>query len=297
MKTDAAAPNLMTTAEVADYLRLKERTVYEMAGRQQIPCSRATGKLLFSRSLIDAWVESRTEVPDGMSATVPRIYAGSSEPLLEWALRQSDAGLAILVKGSRQGLEYIANGEAMLAGTHLIDPATGEYGMERVRALVPRGDIVAIHWARRSQGLLVAPGNPLGVAGLKDAAARKLRFARRVDGAGSQALLDFLLGRAELSAEDLHYVGRPADSQDDLAGMIAAGEADCGIGIVGAARGLDFLPLWPSEAFDVVMRRRHYFEPPIQALFTFARTDTFRRHAEHLGGYDISGLGEVRLNT
>ena len=296
MKNDETAPNLMTTAEVADYLRLKERTVYEMAGRQQIPCSRATGKLLFSRSLIDAWVESRTEIPEGVSLTVPRIYAGSSEPLLEWALRQSGAGLAILVKGSRQGLEYIAEGEAMLAGTHLIDPDSGDYDMDRVRALVPRRDIVAIHWARRSQGLLVAAGNPLGVAGLEDAAARGLRFARRADGAGSQALLEYLLTRGGLSADSLSFVDPAAESQDDLAIMIAEGAADCGMGIEAAARGLGFLPLWPSEAFDLVMRRRDYFDPPVQALLAFARTDAFQRHAEHLGGYDISGLGEVRLN-
>ncbi len=290
------APALMTTAEVAEYLRLKERTVYEMAGRQQIPCSRATGKLLFSRPLIDAWVEARTEIPEGVTLAVPRIYAGSSEPLLEWALRQSGAGLAILVKGSRQGLEYIAAGEAMLAGTHLIDAVSGRYDMDRVRALAPRRDIVAIHWARRSQGLLVAASNPLGVTGLEDAAARKLRFARRVDGAGSQALLDFLLERAGLDADALAFVEPAAESQEDLAGMIAAGAADCGIGIQAASRGLDFLPLWPAEEFDLVMRRRDYFEPPIQALLAFTRTEAFRRHAGHLGGYDLAGLGEVRLN-
>jgi putative molybdopterin biosynthesis protein len=297
MKNEETAPTLMTTAEVAEYLRLKERTVYEMAGRQQIPCSRATGKLLFSRSLIDAWVESRTEIPEGVSLAVPRIYAGSSEPLLEWALRQSGAGLAILVKGSRQGLQYIADGEAVLAGTHLIDPGTGRYDMDRVRALVPRRDIVAIHWARRTQGLLVAAGNPLGLTGLADAAGRKLRFARRVDGAGSQALLEFLLRREGMSSDDLVFAEPSAESQDDLAGMIDEGSADCGIGIKAAARGLDFLPLWPCEEFDLVMRRRDYFEPPLQALLAFARSDAFRRHAEHLGGYDLSGLGEVRLNV
>ena len=296
MKTTETASNLLTTAEVADYLRLKERTVYEMAGRRQIPCSRATGKLLFSRSLIDAWIESRTEIPEGVTLTAPRIYAGSSEPLLEWALRQSGAGLAILVRGSRQGLDHIAEGEAMLAGTHLIDPESGDYDMDRVRALVPRRDIVAIHWARRSQGLLVAAGNPLEVRGLEDAAARGLRFARRADGAGSQALLQYLLTRADLSETSLSFVDPPAESQEDLATMIAEGAADCGMGIQAAARGLGFLPLWPSEAFDLVMRRRDYFEPPIQALLAFTRTDAFRRHAEHLGGYDVSDLGLVRLN-
>jgi putative molybdopterin biosynthesis protein len=86
---------LMTTAEVATYLRLKERTVYEMASKRQIPCTRATGKLLFSRKLIERWVEGRTELPLGYDAAPPPIYAGSSDPLLEWALRESGSGLAL----------------------------------------------------------------------------------------------------------------------------------------------------------------------------------------------------------
>jgi putative molybdopterin biosynthesis protein len=89
---------------------------------------------------------------------------------------------------------------------------------------------------------------------------------------------------------------RPAESEDDLASMIAMDEADCGLGIRAAAAGLDFVPLhW--EEFDLVMRRRDYFEPPVQALLAFARTETFARRASFLGGYDLTGLGEVRYNA
>jgi excisionase family DNA binding protein len=297
MKTAENATNLMTTSEVAEYLRLKERTVYEMVSRQQIPCSRATGKLLFSRQLIDAWVEAHTEMPAGHAARAPMIYSGSSEPLLEWALRQSGTGLAVLAGGSRQGLERIARGEAVLAGVHLLDAATGGYNIPQIKALVPRPDIVAIHWARRTQGLLVAPGNPLGIEGLADAARRRLRFARRPEGSGSQLLLQTLLARAGLRPDALNGGGREAETQGDLAGMVAMGEADCGLGIAGAAAGLGFLPLWPGEQFDLVLRRRDYFEPPFQALLAFARGEAFARRAGYLGGYDTSGLGEVRYNA
>ena len=285
---------LMTTSEVAEYLRLKERTVYDMAARNQIPCSRATGKLLFSRRLIDAWIEAHTRMPDGVVQNPPAIYAGSSEPLLEWALRQSGAGLAKLIGGSRAGLEAIARGEAALAGIHMIDPETGAYNLPQVRALVPQGDIVVIGWARRSQGLLLAAGNPLGVSGLGDAVARGLRIARRPEGAGSRVLLDHLLatdGLALETAADMPI----AETQEDLAGMVAMGEADCGLGIAATAGGLDFLPL-VREQFDLVMRRRDYFEPPVQALLAFCRSELFQRRADHLGGYDLSDLGNIRFN-
>jgi putative molybdopterin biosynthesis protein len=104
--------DLMTTAEVAAYLRLKERSVYEMASKRQIPCSRATGKLLFSRRMIDRWIEGRTELPPEAVAAPPAIYAGSSDPLLEWALRESGGGLAVLAGGSREGLARLAGGGA-----------------------------------------------------------------------------------------------------------------------------------------------------------------------------------------
>jgi excisionase family DNA binding protein len=297
MKNVDNAGALLTTGEVAAYLRMKERTVYDMVARRQIPCSRATGKLLFSRSLIDAWVEAHTEMPAGRNAVVPLIYAGSSDPLLEWALRQSGSGLAVLAGGSRRGLEAVARGDAMLAGVHLLDPETGDYNLPQVRALVPQGDVVVIHWAQRVQGLLVAAGNPLRIEGLRDLPQRGLRLARRAEGSGSQLLLEVLLGREGLSMDTIRAAGQVAETERDLASMIAIDEADCALGVAAAADGLDFLPLWPAESFDLVLRRRDYFEPAMQALLAFTRTEAFGRRAEHLGGYDLSDLGQVRFNA
>jgi putative molybdopterin biosynthesis protein len=127
---------------------------------------------------------------------------------------------------------------------------------------VPQSDIVAVHWANRTQGLLEA-----------------------------------LLGRSGLSLDAMNVAGGVAETQGDLAAMIAIGEAECGLGIAAAAGGLDFLPLWLSDCFDLVLRRRDYFEPPVQALLAFTRTDAFARQAEFLGGYDTAGLGEVRFNA
>ena len=186
---------LMTTLEVANYLRVKERTVYEMVSRQQIPCSRATGKLLFSRALIDAWIEANTEMPTGAQLVAPPIYAGSSDPLLEWSLRQSGAGLAVLSQGSQNGLERMASGEAVLTGIHIRDAETGLYNLKSVKNTLPQSDIVVIHWARRTLGLIVASGNPHQITGLKDLTRPDIATARRIPGAGSMVLLRDLLER------------------------------------------------------------------------------------------------------
>jgi excisionase family DNA binding protein len=291
-----SASLLMTTGEVASYLRVKERTIYEMVARQTIPFSRATGKLLFPRRLVDAWLESQTELPSSGIAPAPPIYAGSNDPLLEWALRQSGSGLAVLARGSLQGLQDLAEGRAVLAGFHLLDPGTGEWNLAAARSHLPGTSHVLIHWARRTQGLITAVGNPLGIAGLKDAAERGLRFAMRAEGAGSTRLLEVLLAREGLTRDSLATVDRPAETHADLAALIETGEADCGLGLQAAAGHLGFLPLVADESFDLAMTRRDYFEPAIQTLLAFARSDTFARRAAHLGGYDLTDLGRVLWN-
>lgn len=293
--TDPALP-LMTTGEVADYLRVKERTIYDMVARQAIPFSRATGKLLFPRRLIDAWLELQTELPSAAITPAPPIYAGSNDPLLEWALRQSGSGLAVLAQGSLQGLQDLAAGRALLAGFHLLDPETEAWNIPAVRANLPGSGHVLIHWARRTQGLITAAGNPLGIASLKDAVARKLRFAMRADGAGSARLLDVLLAREGLTIAQLVTIDRPVETHGDLATLIETGEADLGLGLQAAAGRLDFIPLVTDESFDLAMTRRDYFEPPVQALLSFARTEAFQKRAAHLGGYDLRALGQVLWN-
>ncbi|MFC4353074.1 substrate-binding domain-containing protein [Fodinicurvata halophila] len=290
--------DLMTTAEVADYLRLKERTVYEMASRRQIPCTRATGKLLFSRKLIERWVEGRTELPLGYDAAPPPIYAGSSDPLLEWALRESGSGLAVLANGSRNGLEHLAQGQAVMAGLHIRDPNGGSYNVETVRREIPYPDVVAIRWAEREQGLLVAPGNPLGIQSLEDLPGRQPRILLRPEGTGSRALFDALIQEHGLEQAALNLLVREAPTEGDLATEIAEDEADCGLGIAAVAGryGLDFIPLDIREAFDLVMRRRDYFEAPVQKLFAIARSEAFLKRAESYRGYDLQRLGEVTYN-
>ena len=81
----------MTTREVAEYLRIKERKVYDLVRDKRIPCTRVTGKWLFPKHLIDHWLATGTEFPDRAAALepTPAVCAGSHDPLLEWCLRES----------------------------------------------------------------------------------------------------------------------------------------------------------------------------------------------------------------
>jgi excisionase family DNA binding protein len=293
----AATPpaDMMDVREVAAYLRLKERRIYDLARRQEIPHVRATGKLLFPRKQIDAWLgDSSAAVP---ATSGPPLVAGSHDPLLEWAVRESGSGLAMLACGSRAGVEHLARGEATVAAVHWRDTRSGEDNVPLIRTALAGADVVALEWARRSQGLLVAPGNPLGIRTLGDLAKKRPRVALRQPDAGSHRLLEHLLAQAGLRYDALERLPRAIRAETDLAVAIAAGHADAGFGIEAAARahGLHFIAL-ATERMDLVVRRRDAFEPPFQSLLAFARTPEFRARAEALGGYDVSATGRVVFN-
>lgn len=104
---DAAFPTYMTTSEVADYLRLKPRKVYDLVRQGQIPCSRATGKLLFPRQAVDLWVMNHLEGDQAASVGPQEVLGGSQDPLLDWAMRESGCGLASLCQGSGDGIQRL----------------------------------------------------------------------------------------------------------------------------------------------------------------------------------------------
>jgi putative molybdopterin biosynthesis protein len=297
---------MLDTREVAAYLRLKERRIYDLVKRQAIPHVRATGKLLFPRERIDAWLARKSEGDDAAPSlrtarrdAAPSIIAGSHDPLLEWAARESGCGLAILACGSRAGIARLAAGEATAAAIHWRDSIGDGYNGELIRATFGPGghDIVALEWAQRRQGLLLAAGNPHRVRGIADVARRKLRVVARQPGAGSHRLFEQLLAAQALAPGALRWTPGPVHAETEVAAAIAEGRADAGLGIEAAARerGLDFIPL-TIERLDLVCRRRDAFEPPLQALLAFGRGTALAATAKSLGGYDIAGLGRVSVN-
>src|SRR5258708_15429353 len=87
------AMRLFTTTEAAEYLRLKERKIYELVAEGTIPCTKVTGKWLFPQAELDHWLAASLIRPKGLKPAEPMpIVGGSHDPLLEWALRESGSG-------------------------------------------------------------------------------------------------------------------------------------------------------------------------------------------------------------
>jgi putative molybdopterin biosynthesis protein len=289
----------LTTSEAAEYVRLGERKLYELVTSGAIPCSKVTGKWLFPRQELDLWVLSGLARPAGMTAAdPPPIVGGSQDDLLEWTLRESGSGLASLAEGTARGVERLQRGEVIAAAVHFHSDSAddADANIAAVGAMPGLHDAVLVGLARREQGLLLPPGNPKHLHSLADVLGSGARMAVRQQGAGAQMLLEVLLTRAGAKQRDLRRLEPPCLTGPDLAAAIRAGKADCGVATRAAAKsaGLDFVPLlW--ENFDLLMRQRSYFRPPIQALIGFMAERRLKQRAAELGGYDPAPSGQIRF--
>ena len=280
-------PLYLTTREVAALLRVRERKIYDLAAAGEIPHRRITGKLLFPRAELMDWAGLGAE---GALSERPMVLAGSHDPLLEWAVRESGSGLATILNGSADGLQRFVDREAALAGIHFHEG--GEWNVATVEGWRLVG-CVLLEWAVRARGLILSEEFRDSVTSVADL--RGLRVAMRQEGAAAAALFEELLREAGVKETEIVRLATPAWTESDAAAAVAAGEADAALGIEAMARQFD-LPfrLLVLERFDLVVDRRAYFTDPVRALLDFAAGKAMKEKARAMGGYVLSETGKVR---
>ena len=69
MPSSTADNAIMTIGEVADYLKVTERTIYRLAGAKQIPAFKVGGSWRFSKLDIEAWIKNQSVVDFDVSVT------------------------------------------------------------------------------------------------------------------------------------------------------------------------------------------------------------------------------------
>jgi putative molybdopterin biosynthesis protein len=219
-----------------------------------------------------------------------QFLAESAEPAgLRGAVRLSSANV-----GSQGGLVALRRAEAHLAGSHLLDPESGEYNVSYVQRYLPDTPVVLLQLVGRDQGLIVGPGNPKAIHTLADLGRRDVVFVNRQRGAGTRVLLDFEIGKIGLPPVAINGYEREEYTHLAVAAAVASGVADCGLGIAAAARALelDFVPLF-KERYDLVIPRLHYDSQLLQPILGALADARFRRQVGALPGYDVSHMGEV----
>ena len=192
---------------------------------------------------------------------------------------------------------YAIRGQDRNTGWTLDASVTGDAAAWNVGTVADRfasQPCVLVEFATRERGLIMAPDRAEAINGIADLRGR-LIVPRQAE-AGSQALLDHLLAEAGLANGD-YVLTEAARTETDAAQVIADGLGEVALGLRVAADQfkLAFKPVM-RERFDLLVDRKAWFDPPMQTLLAYCRTDAFRSKAEAMGGYDLSGLGTVHFN-
>lgn len=225
------------------------------------------------------------------------VAVGSHDLVLDLAastMRAADPRVTLASSnvGSLGGLVALRDGLCHLAGSHLLDEATGEYTLPYVDRVLAGRDIAVVRLVHRQQGLLVAAGNPLGIEGVDDVVRPGVRYVNRQRGAGTRVLLDHELRRRALDPDDVDGYARQEHTHLGVAAAVAAGRADCGLGIVAAARafGLDVVPV-AQEPYDLVLEASTLDDELLAPLWEQLASAGFLERVEALGGYSTRETG------
>lgn len=214
--------------------------------------------------------------------------------LLTHSLRQQVQNSAIypLPVGSMDGLIALRQGIGQMAGVHLLDPLSGEYNLPFVRHLFPDQRVRLVTLAHRQQGLIVAPGNPLGLKDLADLARPDVRFVNRRRGSGTRLWLDQQMRSAHILPDQMPGYAWEANTHLEVAQAVAEGRADAGLGLEAAARrlGLGFIPLF-EERYDLVMLDEDFQGQLLSPALDYLQTAAFRQAVADLGGYSTRQMG------
>lgn len=197
--------------------------------------------------------------------------------------------------GSMGGLIALRRGEAHIAGTHLLDEASGEYNIPFIRRLIPEKKVVLINLTYRQQGFVVKRGNPKNIKGFDDLLRDDVVFINRQSGSGTRLLTDNHLKEMNIDSSVIRGYGREEYTHMGVASAVVSNMADTGIAVFSAAKalGLDFIPV-AKERYDLAIPFEFLEFEMIKALLSVINEDKeFRRSVLKLGGYDINDMGRV----
>lgn len=243
----------------------------------------------FYRARAQAFLLQKMVLPQGRKPVL--LFAGSDEPALDLVAAHLEKHLSLLrlPVGSLDGLIHLRQGLCHLSGSHLVDES-GEYNTPFLRHLFPDRRIGLVTLLQRTQGWMLAPGNPKGLRGAEDLARPGIRLANRNAGSGTRLWIDRELRRLGIDSARVGGYGREFSTHEEAAAQVRMGAADLSLGLQSAAQaqGLDFTPLF-EERYDLVYPSGD--ESAVRIL-DYIQTKAFRLSLARRIGYNPARTGQ-----
>lgn len=300
-----AQQKLLTAQEAADLLKVKKATVYEMVKRGEIPAVKIGKQVRIAQEDLEA--KLRPGVGKQETPQVPAETAGGGGIVL----CGQDSCLNIIANyvsalpgavpvlrsyaGSYNSLHQLYQGKADIATSHLWDEESGSYNFPFITRLLPGLPVTVVRLLGRNMGVYVKSGNPKGVTGVESLAGGRVSMVNREKGSGTRILLDEKLKTLGIDRRTVPGYDREYNNHLSIAGAVARGEADFGMGAETAARqvdGIEFLSL-QKEWYDLVFPTEREGEPTFQLLMEYLTGGGFREEVAATGNYDLSQTGQV----
>ncbi len=219
------------------------------------------------------------------------IVTGSHDPLIDELsdmIKMNDSSFVITSShvGSMGAITALKNRQAHLGCIHLLDTETGEYNESYIKKYFPEGGVKLVKGVGRVQGLMVKKGNPLGIKTFADIV--KGRYVNRQAGSGTRILCDYLINKNGMDKSAIDGYRNEEFTHTTVAALIAAGNADCGLGIYSAAKmyDLDFIEICIEE-YDVLIDEKAYATPQVQKFLDVLKSEEFKERLLMMGGYTL----------
>lgn len=198
-------------------------------------------------------------------------------------------------KGSYNGLYAMYQGQVDVATTHLWHGATDSYNLPYISSMLPGTDVVVVHMLRRNEGFYVKKGNPKNIRTFADLKREDVQIVNREAGSGARVLMDEKLRQNHILTAEVRGYHHIVNSHLEAAAAVSRGEADVALGTEKHSQqvaGIDFI-FQQEESYDMVFRKEDFEKMPYQTLLAILRSQEYQEEVEALGGYDVSGMGEI----
>lgn len=312
-----------TTEEISKLLKISKLTVYDLIKKGDLPAYRVGKQMRVDASDLEAY---KTRTKGGMASILKKELAEPPAQQQFYAhaapfskdtlvITGQDVSLDILAKhierhvsnyrplrsyvGSLDSLISMYKGESDIVSTHLLDGDTGEYNIPYIRKLLTGSSYLVMNLVSRSAGLYVKVGNPKQIYGWADLKKPGLQLVNREKGSGARVLLDEQLRLHGIPHQLLNGYEQEESNHMGVAGKVATGEADFGVGIEKAAYmvgGVEFIPLI-QERYDLVMLKKPENLEWIERLKQVLQSESFHNELRPIQGYDLSQTGRILFET